>query len=499
MTTKTKEHTDQTGHKDGRVGIIDIGSNSIRLVIYDELKRTPVPIYNEKVLCALGKGLANTGVLNPEGVELARHALRRFLTLGQNMDITALHVFATAAVRDAKDGKAFTEYLEKTYDIAVEIVDGPREAKLGAYGVCASMYKPNGITADLGGGSLELVKIDEGTICDNASLLLGVLRIIDESKGDLDVMRALVQERFNELEWLANQRTKNFYAIGGTFRALAKMHICAKNYPFSMLHNYHVSAKPFASFLKSIIKMPPEKLEKQPGISRSRMSLIPGAALILEHLIRSTKASTIIFSASGIREGYLFDKLTPERRQTDGMIAACTEFALKGGRSAAYANELYTWMFPLISDETDEDRRLRLAFCLLSEVAVNIHPEFRAEWAYHRILYSAITGLNHRERVKLALALYHRYQFKLKHEWPSLTLLKKGDFEWAQLVGTAANLGYHLTGSISGSLHKSSFIIDDTRVSLHLSGAMQDIMGDSIKRRIEGVRSAYNDYVIQIN
>ena len=487
------EATDQP-FRDGRIAIIDIGSNSIRLVVYDQQKRSPVPIYNEKVMCALGKGLATSGILNPEGVDLARHALKRFLALGRNMEITSLHVMATAAIRDAKDGTAFAQYLEQTYEIDVDIIPGKKEAKLGAYGVSASMYKPQGITGDLGGGSLELVKINDGQIGDHASVLLGSLRMIDESKGDRGSLRKIIEKRFDDLTWLEDQETENFYAIGGSFRALAKMHMMMNDYPLHILHDYRIEAKSFLTFVREIAKLSPEKLEKLPGSAPKRVPALPGAAIVLDHILTRSRAGNIVFSASGIREGYLYEKLSPYIRNMDGLIASCSEFAVKGGRSTSYANELYTWMFPLVQNEADKERRLRLAFCLLSDIALHIHPEYRADWAYHRILFSALNGLSHRERVKLSLALYHRYQYKFKEAWPSLSLLKKGDAEWAKLVGSSANLAYHLSGSVAGNLHKTSFLIEKAQLTLQLAGNMQDVLGDAIKRRLEGVREAHAHY-----
>ena len=478
---------------DGRIGIIDIGSNSIRLVIYDQQKRSPVAIYNEKSMCELGKGLASTGLLNPEGVEMAKLALKRFLALGRNMEISSLYVMATAAIRDAKDGASFSQYLEKTYDITIDTISGKKEAKLGAYGVCASMYKPQGITGDLGGGSLELVKVEDGQTLDHTSLLLGSLRMIDESKGDRDKLRKLIEKRFGELKWLDEKKVPAFYAIGGSFRALARMHMEATNYPLRILHEYKVDSKNFLNFVRGIAAMSYEKMEKLPGASSKRIPALPGAAIVLEHIIEHAKPEHIVFSASGIREGYLYEKLSPYIRGQDGLLSSCTEFAVKGGRSTAYANELFTWMYPLLTGENDRDRRLRLAFCLLSDIAQHIHPEYRAEWAYHRILYSSLAGLTHRERVKLSLALYHRYQFRFKENWPSLSLIKDSDRAWAKLVGTAASLAYHLSGSNAGNLHKTSFIVEKDQLSLQLAGTMQDVLGDTIKRRLDSVREAYGN------
>ena len=480
---------------DGRIGIIDIGSNSIRLVIYDQQKRSPVPIYNEKVMCALGKGLSTSGVLNPEGVELARHALRRFLAMGRNMEITSLYVMGTAAMRDARDGEGFARYLEHTYDIDVDIISGQKEARLGAYGVCSSMYRPRGITGDLGGGSMELVKVEDGHIEDHTSVALGSLRMIDESKGDRDKLKKLIDKRFKDLSWLDDHKAENFYAIGGSFRALARMHMAANNYPLRILHEYTVDAKDFHEFCHDISEMSLEKLEKFPGSAKGRAAALPGAAMIIERIIEMAGPEHVVFSASGIREGYLYEKLSPYIRAQDGLLASCTEFAAHGGRSTSYANELYTWMYPLLTSETEDQRRLRLAFCLLSDIALHIHPEYRAEWAFHRILFSALTGLSHRERVRLALTMYHRYQFKLKENWPALSLLSSADRNWAKLVGTAANLAYHLSGGIAGNLHNTAFVIAGDNLSLQLSGAMQDVMGDAVRKRIDGVGEAYVDFV----
>jgi exopolyphosphatase / guanosine-5'-triphosphate,3'-diphosphate pyrophosphatase len=490
---ETFEHQ-QPSVRDGRIGIIDIGSNSIRLVVYDQLKRSPVPIYNEKVMCALGKGLASSGVLHPAGVELAKETLKRLLAMGRNMEITSLYVMATAAIRDAKDGANFARHLEETYDIDIDIISGDKEAKLGAHGVCASMHKPEGLTGDMGGGSLELVWVEAGHLTHNTSVPLGSLRMIDESKGDRGKLEKLIDKRFSELTWLDEHKAQNFYAIGGSFRALAKMHLTGANYPLRILHEYTVEAKPFLKFVQGIAEMSDDRMEKLPGVAGKRIPALPGAALVFARIIETAKPERIVFSTSGIREGYLYEKLSPYIRNQDGLLASCTEFATKSGRTTAYANELFTWMYSLVKQETESERRLRFAFCLLSDIALHIHPEYRAEWAFHRILFSAFTSLTHHERVTLALALYHRYQFKCKETWPSFTLITESDRTWAKLVGSCANLAYHLSGSISGNLHNTVLTLGKNGVVLEFSADMKDVMGDAIKKRIDGVDEACKEY-----
>lgn len=476
---------------DGRIGIIDIGSNSIRLVVYDQQKRAPVPIYNEKVMCALGKGLASSGVLNPAGVEMAKDALRRFIAMGRNMGIAALHVMATAAIRDASDGREFAQFLEETYKVNIDIISGDEEARLGAYAVCSSMYRPRGITADLGGGSLELVRVDDGKIGRHESLPLGSLRMIDETKGDRDKLRKLIDKRFADLRWLDDEKTPSVYAIGGSFRALAKMHMVANNHPLQILHEYTVDAKSFLTFVRDIATLPIEKLEKYPGSAKARAAALPGAAMVLDTILTRSRAEQVVFSASGIREGYLYAKLTTPQKSEDDLLSSCIEFASRNGRSTAYAHELFHWMEPLLPNEEERLHRLRLAFCMMSDIALHIHPEYRAQWAFQRIIYSAFTSITHRERVILALALYHRYQFKLKDESPTLKLVTPADRAWAKLVGSAANLAYHLSGSIAGNLPKTALAIRGENVALQFTGNMSDIMGDAIQKRIDGVDEAY--------
>lgn len=486
----------QPSPRDGRIGIIDIGSNSIRLVIYDQLKRSPVAIYNEKAMCELGKGLASSGVLYPKGVEMAKETLKRLLAMGRNMEITALYVMATAAIRDARDGPEFARWLEKTYDIAVDVISGDKEAKLGAYGICSAIHKPRGLTGDLGGGSMELVWVEDGQhLSQRVSLPLGSLRMIDESRGDRGKLKKLIDKRFEELAWLDEHKGANFYAVGGSFRALAKMHLNKTGYPLRILHEYTVDAREFAGFAHDIAAMPDEKLEKFPGAATKRIPALPGAAMVLERIIDIARPKQIIFSTSGIREGYLYEKLSPYIRQQDGLIASCTEFATKAGRTTAYANELFTWMYPLVLHETEEQRRLRFAFCLLSDIALHIHPEYRAEWAFQRILCSALTGLSHRERVTLALALYHRYQSRLKESLPALALIKDKDHAWAKLAGSVTNLAYALSGGIAGNLHKTILSAKDGVVELQLSDSMEEVMGDIVQKRIDGVDEAYKGYI----
>lgn len=475
--------------REGRIGIIDIGSNSTRLVVYDELKRAPVSLYNEKVVCQLGKGLASSGMLNPEGVVMAEAAITRFLGMARLMEVTELHVIATAAVRDAKDGAEFMARIERKHNITVSLITGAHEARLGAYGIAASVHEPKGICGDLGGGSMELVALSDGAIDKQMTLPLGVLRLADEANGDTEKLRRIIKKNLESVAWLEKARPKHFYAIGGSFRAIGKMHLEQVRYPLHIVHEYSVPAKVMLEYLHTLSPLSAEKLEALPG-SGKRGATLPAAIVLLEQLTERMKPEFVTFSASGIREGYLYEKLSPYVRQQDALLSACAEIASKS-RRGAYASELLVWMTPLFAKEKQRESRLRLAFCLLSDIAAHIHPEYRARWAMERILYSNLTGLNHQERVQLALALYHRYQFRLKDIEPALNLIGAEAKSWAAIAGAAVNLAHHISGGIAGNLHKTSLKVEKDHIQLLLTPEVEALEGEIVHKRLTALAEAW--------
>jgi exopolyphosphatase/guanosine-5'-triphosphate,3'-diphosphate pyrophosphatase len=398
---------------------------------------------------------------------------------------------ATAAVRDAEDGAQFVAELEKRHGIRVEVISGEREAKLGAYGVLASIHRPEGISADLGGGSLELARLFDQDIQEQATLRIGSLRLLDQSGGEPAQIYEAIAGAIGEVEWLQRKKPKALYAIGGSFRALARIHVEKAGYPLHILHHYTVPSKGMPAFLRDIIAMPPEKIATLPGMVPKRAAILVPAAMVLERLLETIKPEKLVFSASGIREGYLYEKLSPYVREEDALLASCTEFAVKGGRNVGYCHELYEWMEPLFDGENDRDARLRFAACLLHDIARFVHPDYRAEWAMHRILQSNLPGIDHAERVQLSLALYHRYQFRRPGAYAELTLIGARARAWARVAGAAMNLAYHLTGGVQDTLPEIKLKVSKNKLALHFPDGLKDLAGEAVKKRLDGLDEAW--------
>lgn len=476
-----------------RIAVIDIGSNSIRLVVYDGVKRAPLPVFNEKVLCGLGRGVARTGQLHPEGKRQAVENLTRFRQLADGMRVGRIDVLATAAVREAADGAAFIEEVERTAGLTIRIVAGEDEARLAALGVLSGTPEAVGLVGDMGGGSLELVQVDAGGMRNHVTLPLGPLRLMEQGTTRHNAIVRYVDQQLEDRGWLAQIRGQSFYPVGGSWRALAKLHMEHVNHPVHIIHHYTIAAaeaRDFAAFLATQSK---SSLEKMPGGSRRRIDTLPYAALVFERLLRAAGPARVVFSAYGLREGHMFSLLPPEEQRRDPLIAACTDLAERMGRSSA-TETLFSWTDGLFAGEDEAMRRLREASCHLSDIAWAEHPDYRAELAYLRILRFPFPSVDHGERAFLALVGHARYAGSL--ESPALLaargMVSEGMVAKALVLGLALRLGHTLTGGAASLLSRTTLkpAGDDLLLTLPEDGSV--MAGEVVERRVNALAAALN-------
>jgi exopolyphosphatase/guanosine-5'-triphosphate,3'-diphosphate pyrophosphatase len=480
----------------GLIAIIDIGSNSVRMVVYHGLKRVPLPLFNEKYMCALGRGLARTGRLNPAGVEEAHLAIARFMVMARRLEVESLDILATAAVRDASNGPEFVARLEQDHGIDVTVITGEREAEYAAQGILASVHEPLGISADLGGGSMELATVERTRIGHKASCHLGSLRLLDATDNNLSKMQKLITQELAEVSWLKKDRPSCIYAIGGGFRALAKLHMKKTHYPLDIVHEYVMSRRSVNQLIERLIALKPEQIADLPGVSAKRAPTLIPTALVMQQLLEHTGAPQVMFSVSGIREGFFYDLLEERKKKEDALIASASDLAALIGRGGGYARELDGWMTPLFGNEPLLWKRLRHALCILSELAWAIDPNFRAEWAYHRIIQSSLKGMDHKERIMLAMALFHRYQSKWKGDRPELKLLDERERQWARCVGLAAGLAFQLSGGKGGNLHHAKILWHDGQVHLALDNEASPLRTEQVDKRVSALSDALRHFSV---
>jgi exopolyphosphatase/guanosine-5'-triphosphate,3'-diphosphate pyrophosphatase len=482
------------GNRRGRtpVAVIDIGSNSIRLVVYEGAQRAPTPVFNEKVLCGLARGLDKTGRLAEERVEMALAALTRFRALVHVMGVDRVDVVATSAVRDAENGGDFVAAVRARCGFDMRVLTGEEEARLSAFGALSGIPDANGVMGDLGGGSLELVSIDGGSTADFGTFPLGPLRLIDVANGSVPKAKKIIDERIAAIPWLPGWAGKTFYPVGGAWRMLASVHMAKTHYPLHVIHQYTISSEEAVEFARFVGKLGERTLKSVPGVSRQRLESVPYAAYLFERVLLESRVDEVVFCAYGVREGCLYDRLSPRERRIDPLLAISQREAERMGRATADGEVLFDWISPIFADETPRQGRLRLAACHLADIGWSEHPDYRAEMVFSRILRHPVVGTDHPGRLFMALAVASRHSALdprfIRREAGSM--LKKEEMELASIIGLAMRLAYTFSGGVISLLQQARLGRDRDRLTLSLPEHADILVGDVVARRFRALARA---------
>ena len=472
------------------LGIVDVGSNSVRLVVYEGLSRSPRPIFNEKSLCALGKGVANTGQLPQAGVEKALAALRRFRLLSDIMGVSVLHVLATAAARDALNGAEFLAAASEAIGAPVTLLSGDREAELSGLGVITGINHPDGVVGDLGGGSLELIDVIGAHVGKGTSLPLGGLTLMDASGRSPRAAVKIVREALAGSRIAERLGGRTFYAVGGTWRALAKLHMSERNYPLAVTHGYVIPVPEDADFASLVERANTEALISIDAVNAARRPLLAYGAVVLDEIIRRARPREVMISTTGVREGLLYEMLDMEQRRQDPLLVAAAQFNRLFSRAPGHAGELCDWTGAFITsmpvEETLEERRLRHAVCLLSDVNWRAHPDHRNEESINIVENAAFLGVDHPGRSFLALAASYRYLGLDADVCPRIrALVSARTLDRARIVAAAIRAAYVISGAMSGVLPLTPLTCVNTTLILTLPRGLADLASERLHNRLK--------------
>ena len=476
-----------------RCAVVDLGSNSVRLVVYEGCSRNPVAIFNEKAVLRLGRGLQASGRLNEEGMAQAFTVTHRYHAVARAMGAHPFEVLATAAVRDAKNGPEFVARLQlRMPDVLIRVLSGLEEAEFSAMGVLCGIPTADGILADIGGGSLELVRLDGGTRGVSHTLSLGAIRLAERAGGDPSRARAIADADLATVPWLAEGTNRDLYLVGGAWRALARIHMAQTGYPLQMVHHYTIGREEARDLTGVIAGAGRRALERMPGLSRRRIDDLPFAAVALRRVLRATGVRRVVFSASGLREGWFMRRMPAEIAAQDPLLFAGREYAKRLGRDPALPPALFAWTDPLFPQETTEARRLREAACWMSDIGSHDHPEFRAEQAFLRVLRQPGIGLDHHARAFLALATAMRYEVEADAMFlrTARLLLDMSSTHRAEMLGVALRLAYTLSAGTPDLLSGTGLRISGSRLILRLDEDSGVFAGESVMRRLDRLAQA---------
>ena len=471
--------------RSGPRAIIDIGSNSVRLVVWEDGGRVPPVMFNEKLMAGLGRGLADGGSLDRDAMAAAERSLARFADLTRSMGVGWIRTVATAAVRRAKNGAAFVERVQRKTGLFIEVLSGEDEAIASATGVAAAIPGANGIVGDLGGGSLELVRIRNGVIGAGVSLpfgSLGIGAIRGEGPHALDRVLA---KTMKGAEWLEEGRGLPFYAVGGSWRALAQVHMDMTQHPLPMVHQYVLPRTAMAPLVRSLAQADPKRLKQVPNLSASRIQTLPGAAAMLSATTRLIGSSETVISAWGLREGLLHQQLDPATQALDPLIEAVRHEGDREARFAGQGEDLHRWLAPLFHDDAPRMARLRHAACLLADVGWRAHPDFRPERGLEFALHGNWVGIDGFGRAVLGAALLANFGGPATH--PALGVLTRladdASLQRARAWGLAMRLGLRMVGGLPHELLNIGLVRKSGGLVMRLPVGRQALYGDAIARR----------------
>jgi exopolyphosphatase/guanosine-5'-triphosphate,3'-diphosphate pyrophosphatase len=472
------------------VAVIDIGSNSVRLVVYEGLTRSPTPIFNEKVLAGLGREVQTTGLLAADSVEKALAALQRFRALCDRMQVAQRWAIATAACRDAKNGRDFVARAEAICATNIDVLSGKREAELSALGVVSGFHRPDGVVGDLGGGSLELTEVRGSRTRSGLTLPLGGLALQDISSKSIKKADKVVRTTLDDATVLEAGVGRTFYAIGGTWRALARLHMWQTGYPLHVTHGYRIPASEAFEFSNLVHRVDPAMLSQIEVVTDARRPLLAYGALVLENVLRIARPKDVVVSALGVREGLLYSMLDAKEREKDPLIAAASELNVLRSRSPAHGEELIHWSDRFMAssglDETAEERRLRHAACLLADIGWRAHPDYRGEQSLNIIANAAFVAVDHSGRTFIALAVFFRHVGLVDEELsPRLReLASTRVLDRARVLGAALRVAYLVSASTTGVLPHTPMVVERGRLVLRFDSGFRALAGERVLNRL---------------
>lgn len=486
----------QRALRDGEnAAVIDVGSNSVRLVVYRIDGRAMTPILNEKVMAGLGRDLARTGKLAPAGIDAAARAIRRFSLLLDATGVESVFAVGTAAVREARDGPAFAKEVESATGISLRILDGDEEARLSALGVSAGAPDAKGIVGDLGGASLELIEISPKGPGRGETFPLGPLTLADDDGFDYGRVSKAVEKGLASTK-LLGKRAGDFYAVGGAWRALGRIDMTMRNHPLGVLHYYEMSRGEVLKLADVVRKQSRRSLEKLEEAAAKRSETLPYAAVVLERLMIEGQFERVIISAFGLREGVLIERMSEAALREHPLIAAAEALAGRWSRSSEFGVALEEWMAPMFKGQPyvfpeKRERVLRGAAARLADVGGPLHPDQRIEIMFDLILRAPLAAISHEERAFLAAAIHHRYTKAQPHHADAyLRLLSEEQQSAAAALGAALRLGAHISGRSETLLASFEVEAVDGKLLLRVKKKVSELATDAALRRLDAAAQA---------
>ena len=473
-----------------RIGIIDIGSNSIRLVVFDGPKRSPLYLYNEKVFFRLGLQSFGKKAFDNATLKAVSRIINRYVAICRNMEINKIIMFGTSALREASNSDVLVEVIRKNTNIRVDVISGEKEAFYAAQGILLGFPNAEGIICDLGGNSVEFANISKRVVAECNSTLLGPLAI-NKLEKKIENLDSYIRKQLLGAVNANTTKDKPFFLIGGSWRAIAKIHMQRTQYPLKIIQGYKVKSKKIKKTLEFIQDSSFITKHYEINISADRLELLPLSARLLEIIIDELQIKTLTFSSFGVREGFLYHNLSEAEKKKDPLIEAAKFFEKKETRFPNMSKHTFKWISPLYENLPRKTKRVILAATKLHDIAWIAHPDYKMEMCLELVTRSNISGLSHKERVFLAMILLFRHKAKPEKVFNSklFKIVSKKKRKIALVIGKGLKLASTFFGEKS-LFDKIDFRLKAHEVELCFQSKIDFINGEVVERRIQELNKA---------
>lgn len=450
------------------------------MVIYERAGGALLPYFNEKTMAELGRGLQNTGHLNPKGVAIGLETLERFKAILTSLGITDVFAVATAAVRVAEDGGAFREQAERALGVPLRILSGAEEGRLSAKGVSIGFRNARGLVADLGGSSLELCPLDAAEGPKGETYLLGALARSADDDLPLSKRRKQIRKVIAESELLA-ARPKTIFAVGGSWRNVAAVHMMLSNYPLGVIHAKMLTRHDLDRVIEAAEGARHHKSirHRLQSVAKRRYQSLLHVALVLDTLLDQAGLNKVVMSAYGLREGVLAEGA---EIIGDGLVDSVDLFLRLPDASRAFGLELFQFVLPIV-ERLELSKTLVQAICLMADAGGRMHPDHRVNLVFDQVLRAPLPNLKHEDRIFAALSVASRYSanFELAPDLAAITSPKARVH--ARTLGAAMRLAAVFSGRSAALLSHTQLEVADTQLRLHIREEDHALVSETVRRR----------------
>ncbi|HSR50896.1 MAG TPA: Ppx/GppA phosphatase family protein [Acidobacteriota bacterium] len=466
-----------------RTGIVDLGSNTARLVVFayepghwfrliDEI-REPV---------RLGESLGRSGKMSAAGMERAAAALRLYAKYCQAMELEDVRVIATSAVRDAANREEFLEMV-RPYGLPIEVLPGEEEAALGVSAVANGFPMDDAWVMDLGGGSMQISRMRERTFVDGRAFPLGAVRVYESflsadppSDPEVEALESRAEAELNETVGRMRRESFPLVAMGGSIRNLTRAVQKKNDYPLDRIHGFFLQRGELETITYKLLHLRASQRSRVPGIHPDRGDIIVAAALVYRWLLRQTDRDGIWVSGQGVREGAFYKIFLPAPHWVSdirsfsvrNLFAQFPQSEFHTQQVRRLALRLFQELDPL-HKLSQRDAELLEAACWLHDIGMTLGYHDHHKHGAYLVESFNLNGFTHREQALLALLV--RYHRKGKPKWKRLkALARPGDKRKLLQLSCCLRLAEFLERSRSGRVRDVKARISGKKVAIALVG-----------------------------